>query len=283
MHTARWDHGQDLTGKRVAIIGTGASAVQVIPEIAPIVKHLTVFQRTPIWCFPKADVPLSPAGASRDAHSRRQGRSAPAQSGLRRADVPACRAVLHGQPDGQARAETRQGLSAQAGRRPRWCATSSRRATPWGASGPASTTRICRRSTATTSSLVTEPIEKITGSGVATADGETHDVDVLILATGFKVMDPDGVLTYSVTGPRRSVTGPVLGRPPAAGLRGRQHPGLPELLHGVRAVRLRRLVVLRAHRVAEPPHRAVPQARPAPRRHPRRGDRRRPTTATSPR
>ena len=60
MHTARWDHGQDLTGKRVAIIGTGASAVQVIPEIAPLVEHLTVFQRTPIWCFPKADVPLSP-------------------------------------------------------------------------------------------------------------------------------------------------------------------------------------------------------------------------------
>jgi cyclohexanone monooxygenase len=58
MHTARWDHSQDLTGKRVAIIGTGASAVQVIPEIAPIVSHLTVFQRTPIWCFPKLDVPL---------------------------------------------------------------------------------------------------------------------------------------------------------------------------------------------------------------------------------
>src|SRR5262249_29948176 len=61
MHTARWDHNKDLTDHRVAIIGTGASAVQVIPEIAPIVKHLTVFQRTPIWCFPKADVPLSPA------------------------------------------------------------------------------------------------------------------------------------------------------------------------------------------------------------------------------
>lgn len=58
MHTARWDHSQDLTGKRVAIIGTGASAVQIIPEIAPIVSQLTVFQRTPIWCFPKLDFPL---------------------------------------------------------------------------------------------------------------------------------------------------------------------------------------------------------------------------------
>jgi hypothetical protein len=62
MHTARWDHSQDLTGKRVAIIGTGASAVQVIPEIAPIVAQLNVFQRTPIWCMPKLDVPL-PAAA----------------------------------------------------------------------------------------------------------------------------------------------------------------------------------------------------------------------------
>ena len=61
MHTARWDHSQELAGKRVAVIGTGASAVQVIPEIAPIVKQLNVFQRTPIWCFPKLDLPLSTA------------------------------------------------------------------------------------------------------------------------------------------------------------------------------------------------------------------------------
>ncbi len=57
-------------------------------------------------------------------------------------------------------------------------------------------------------SLVTEPIDKITGSGVATTDGETHEVDVLILATGFKVMDPDDVLTYPVIGPGgRSLSG----------------------------------------------------------------------------
>jgi cyclohexanone monooxygenase len=49
--------------------------------------------------------------------------------------------------------------------------------------------------------LVTEPIDKITGSGVATEDGENHDVDVLILATGFRVMDTDDLPTYPVTGP----------------------------------------------------------------------------------
>ena len=51
---------QDLRGKRVAIIGTGASAVQVIPSIAPEVEQLTVFQRTPIWCLPKPDGQLGP-------------------------------------------------------------------------------------------------------------------------------------------------------------------------------------------------------------------------------
>jgi cation diffusion facilitator CzcD-associated flavoprotein CzcO len=58
MHTSRWDHTVDLAGKRVGIIGTGASAVQVIPAIAPEVGKLTVFQRTPIWCLPKPDRPL---------------------------------------------------------------------------------------------------------------------------------------------------------------------------------------------------------------------------------
>ena len=58
VHTARWDDSVELAGKRVAVIGTGASAVQLIAEIAPDVEHLTVFQRTPIWCLPKYDFPL---------------------------------------------------------------------------------------------------------------------------------------------------------------------------------------------------------------------------------
>jgi 4-hydroxyacetophenone monooxygenase len=51
-HSARWRHDVDLTGKRVAVIGTGASAFQFVPEIAPKVSHLTVFQRTPPWLGP---------------------------------------------------------------------------------------------------------------------------------------------------------------------------------------------------------------------------------------
>jgi cation diffusion facilitator CzcD-associated flavoprotein CzcO len=59
-HSAEWDHRVELTGKRVACIGTGASAIQYIPEIQPEVAHLTLFQRTPAWVLPKFDTDYKP-------------------------------------------------------------------------------------------------------------------------------------------------------------------------------------------------------------------------------
>ncbi|MER6176204.1 NAD(P)/FAD-dependent oxidoreductase [Streptosporangium sp. NPDC001681] len=58
-HSAEWDHSVDLTGKRVAVIGTGASAVQFVPQIAGKVSRLHLFQRTPPWIHPKPDFPFS--------------------------------------------------------------------------------------------------------------------------------------------------------------------------------------------------------------------------------
>ncbi len=52
-HSARWDHDHDLAGERVAVIGTGSSAAQFVPEIQPKVGRLLVFQRTPGWTFPR--------------------------------------------------------------------------------------------------------------------------------------------------------------------------------------------------------------------------------------
>lgn len=199
MHTARWDHSQDLSDKRIAIIGTGASAVQVIPEIAATVKHLTVFQRTPIWCFPKADAPLSPA----------------ARRLMRLPGGMAVQRLLS-----QAYVELTFPLAAQyftmnpmAKRAPGFGKAYLRREvkdpvvrdklTPRYAVGckrPGFHNTYLSTFNRDNVSLVTEPIEKITGSGVATIDGDTHEADVLILATGFKVMDPDDVLTYAVTG-----------------------------------------------------------------------------------
>jgi cation diffusion facilitator CzcD-associated flavoprotein CzcO len=60
-HTARWNHDFDLAGKNVAVIGTGASAIQVVPAIAPKVASLKLFQRTPPWIMPKPDREIGPS------------------------------------------------------------------------------------------------------------------------------------------------------------------------------------------------------------------------------
>lgn len=58
-HSARWDHAYDLRGKRVAVVGTGASAIQFVPQIARDVERLHLFQRTPPWVLPKLDRPIT--------------------------------------------------------------------------------------------------------------------------------------------------------------------------------------------------------------------------------
>lgn len=65
MHTSQWDADVDLTGKNVAVIGTGASGVQVVPELAKVAARVTVFQRTPPWMVPKDDRAYTAAELSR--------------------------------------------------------------------------------------------------------------------------------------------------------------------------------------------------------------------------
>jgi cation diffusion facilitator CzcD-associated flavoprotein CzcO len=200
MHTARWDHGQDLTGKRVAIIGTGASAVQVIPKIAPIVERLTVFQRTPIWCFPKPDMPLSPMIRRL---MRLPGGHA-VQRLLSQAYVeltftlPAQYFTVN--PMAKNMSKVGEAYLRKQVRDPQV----RDKLTPRYAVGckrPGFHNTYLSTFNRDNVELVTEPIDKITGSGVATADGGTRDVDVLILATGFRVMDVDDMPTYPLTGP----------------------------------------------------------------------------------
>lgn len=59
MHTAQWDHSVDLRGKTVAVVGTGASAIQVVPAVQRIAEKVYVFQRTPAWLMPRLDRPFS--------------------------------------------------------------------------------------------------------------------------------------------------------------------------------------------------------------------------------
>jgi cyclohexanone monooxygenase len=76
-HSQQWDHAYDLAGKRVAVIGTGASAIQFVPRILPTVARLDVYQRTPPWILPKADEAIP-------ASLRRLYRSFPLARQLRR-------------------------------------------------------------------------------------------------------------------------------------------------------------------------------------------------------
>jgi cation diffusion facilitator CzcD-associated flavoprotein CzcO len=199
IHTARWDHSQELAGKRVAVIGTGASAVQIVPEIAPIVEQLNVFQRTPIWCFPKADRPLS----ARQQWAMRIPGAKSVQRLISQAYVeltfPLVTQYFTVNPTVKHMAEAGKAYLRRQVKDP----LVREKLTPSYAVGckrPAFHNTYLSTFNRDNVELVTDPIDKITGSGVVTADGRSYDVDVLILATGFKVLDPDALPTYPVIG-----------------------------------------------------------------------------------
>jgi cation diffusion facilitator CzcD-associated flavoprotein CzcO len=201
MHTAQWDASVSLSGKRVAIIGTGSSAVQVIPSIAPKVARLEVFQRTPVWVFPKRDFAITP-------RMRRLFRRVPGSSEAVRIvkGLPALVAFRIGtiyarQLPVIRRATERYALShlEQQVRDP-----GLREAlTPkygFGCKRPVVSNDYLPTFNRQNVSLVTDPIERIRPEGIRTSDGKLHEVDVLILATGFKVFESGNTPPYPVHG-----------------------------------------------------------------------------------
>ncbi|WP_107657685.1 DUF4873 domain-containing protein [Nocardia suismassiliense] len=184
-HSAEWDHDFDLSGKRVAVIGTGASAVQFVPQIAKEAGHVTVFQRTPHWIVPKPDRPLSPV-------EHRVFRYLPGAQRLYRwaiywgyeSLIPAFM-----NPELMRRVETvaRGHLHRQV-RDPELRA----RLTPDYRLG-------CKRILVSNNfypalqrdnvELESTPIASITESGIATVDGAEQPFDAIIYGTGFKISD----------------------------------------------------------------------------------------------
>jgi cation diffusion facilitator CzcD-associated flavoprotein CzcO len=200
MHTARWDHGQDLRGRRVAVVGTGASAVQVIPTIAPQVERLSVFQRTPIWCLPKPDRPLGPR------LQRLLGRLPGAKLASRTVSQAYVEvtfplpAHFHGVVP-VARAAERVGLAHL--RREVRDPLMRDKLTPrygLGCKRPAFSNEYLATFNRANVELVTDPIAAVEPGGVRTADDRVHDADVLVLATGFKVFDAGNMPPFPVTG-----------------------------------------------------------------------------------
>lgn len=198
MHTARWDHTQDLTGKRVGIIGTGASAAGHSRDGANCLPPHR-FSAHPYLVFPQIRRSTAHSRPLGDADSRRQSRPPAAQPGLRGSNVPHRGALLRGVSVGQAHGVSGTALPAPTGPRSGGArATHPRYAV--GCKRPGFHNTYLSTFNRDNVRLVTEPIDKITPTAVATTDGASHEIDVLVLATGFKVLDTDSIPTYAVTG-----------------------------------------------------------------------------------
>jgi cyclohexanone monooxygenase len=200
MHTSRWDHTQDLRGRRVAIIGTGASAVQVIPTIAPEVAKLTVFQRTPIWCLPRPDTPL-PAAARWALRHLPGGQSISRLASQAFVELTFPLSAHYYSTLPIAKLGERSGLAHL--RRQVHNPAIRDKLTPRYALGckrPGFSNEYLASFNRDNVVLETDPIAEITPSGVRTASGTEHAVDVLILATGFKVMESGNMPTFDLRG-----------------------------------------------------------------------------------
>jgi cation diffusion facilitator CzcD-associated flavoprotein CzcO len=185
-HSATWDHDYDLTGRNVAVIGTGASAIQFVPRIQPLVSRLTVFQRTPPWIIPRHDRPISRAEHWLFRHAPVAQRAARAGIYWGR-EAYALGFVKN--PDIMQKA---QALAVRQLHRQVADPDLRARLTPSYRMG-------CKRIlisndyypslTQPNVSLVTEGIKEIREKSVLTSDGTAYDADTIIFGTGFHVSD----------------------------------------------------------------------------------------------
>ena len=185
-HSARWNHAVDLTAKRVAVIGTGASAIQFVPQIQPKVAHLDVFQRTPPWVLPRNDV-LVPSWR------KSLYRALPVAQRVARAALYLQHEALH-----------LPFRNRQAAKIAEWRA---RRLLESEITDPELRAKLvpdyrigCKRLLLSDDyypalrqpnvALVTDPIVSIDARGIQTQSGARHDADVIVLGTGFRPTDP---------------------------------------------------------------------------------------------
>jgi cation diffusion facilitator CzcD-associated flavoprotein CzcO len=186
-HSARWNHQHDLTGERVAAIGTGASAIQFVPRIQPQVAELHLYQRTAPWIMPHSDRPVT-------ALERRLWRAMPRSQHLSRALVYSLReSLVFGltmRPrlmvglETVARAHLRRQVPDPGLRR---------KLTPHYRLG-------CKRILVSNDyypalaqpnvQVITDRVQEVTQTGLRAADGTEREVDTIVLGTGFHVTDP---------------------------------------------------------------------------------------------
>lgn len=202
VHTARWHDGIDLKNKRVAVIGTGATAVQLIPEIAQHVKKLNVYQRTPIWVLKKPDriLPAWLKSAFRLLP--------PLQKSVRLATdtisetLMVISAIYYKQAPWLVRRCEKAAVTNMREQLPNrkelWD-----KLTPqygFGCKRPTFSNVYFKTFSEPNVELITTGIERITPNGIRTADGKQRPIDVLILATGYKTFEKGNLPSYEVYG-----------------------------------------------------------------------------------
>jgi cation diffusion facilitator CzcD-associated flavoprotein CzcO len=177
LHSARWQQGRELSGMTVGVIGSAASAVQLVPELVKQARHVHLFQRTANWVAPKEDAPYTEEQLERFrsdaafAQSVREkifeGFGGPALFERVRPDMEtACRTAMAVVRDPALRARLLPDH-------------------PWGCKRPLFSNDYYPAFNRPNLELVTDGIERITPAGVVTRDGRERRLDALILATGF--------------------------------------------------------------------------------------------------
>ena len=201
IHTAQWDHACELAGKRVAVIGTGATAIQLIPEIVGKVARLDVYQRTPIWLLPKPDAAISERVKS-------VFRTVPGAQKAARLVTNVLNELLFGIGFSHYR---------QFPALYRWLERMGVDHIRKQVSDPAIQEKLipkytffCKRPSFSNVyfpvfnrpnvELVTTPIQRISGSAIVTNDGSSREIDVLICATGYSVFEKGIVPAFDTYG-----------------------------------------------------------------------------------
>jgi len=178
-HSARWNHAHDLAGERVAVIGSAASAVQFVPEIAKVVAQLHVFQRSPEWVAPKEDTPFTPEQLERF-------RTDPSAADEERTKIWTWVDLAQTFANPEARELARErGLANLAQVED---PDLRRRLTPdfpYGCKRPLISSDWYPTFNRPNVELVTDPIAKVTADAVVTVDGRERVVDTIVVATGF--------------------------------------------------------------------------------------------------
>lgn len=179
-HSARWNHEHDLTGKRVGVVGIAASAIQFVPEIAPQVGQLHLYQRTANWVVPKGNEPYTAEQLDyfqRNPDAVRQSRDntyalwntlctfqdKAVLADIEKAGLERLQAVTD--------PETRRKLTPQH---------------PFGCRRPLFSDVYYPVFNRPNVELITDPIERITATGIRTTDGSTRELDTIVYSTGFE-------------------------------------------------------------------------------------------------